>query len=403
MKGISWFGVALAVILPMAGVQASGWRKGDNELEVVRRKIRGTLVDYTFNHGKDNRMWSRNLDQRRDMYVYLPPGFDPHLKYPLMILLHGFASDEQTVFRLAPELDDAIVEGKLPPLIVAVPDGSMSGEPCMLTPATFFVNCEAGNFEDFVLQDVWDFMIRHYPIRPERGAHVLAGVSMGGCAAYSLGIRHREGFGVLIGVSAPVNLRWVDKQQHYFTNFDPYNWGWRQEFRMHEPVGRFLGGLMTIRVKHMLGSNFGKGEEIVEQVSMHNPIELIDRTHLRNGEVAMYLAYGGQDEFNIDAQNESFLYVCKHRGLEIGVGYKADGKHDTDTAIALLPGVFYWLAPQLAPYTTGMPVAGSSQPAQSAPVSEPAAAAGREPNSPVRQTSHQPRGVAPFSPAARNP
>ncbi|MBM4070987.1 MAG: hypothetical protein FJ271_18865 [Planctomycetes bacterium] len=424
-KKLGWLGVAAAVILPLAGLRtsgvlASGWRKADNELYVVSRKLHGTLVDFTFNHGKDNRMWSRSLEQRRDMYVYLPPGYDPQLQYPIMILMHGFASDEQTIFRIAPELDSAMVKGTLPPFIVAVPDGSLTGEPCLLTPGSFFLNSEAGAFEDFILQDVWDFMIRRYRIRPERNAHVLAGVSMGGFGAYSLGIRHREGFGVVVGVNAPLNLRWVDKQQRYFSDFDPYNWGWREQFRPHEPVGRFMGGLLTIRVKHMLGNNFGKDDEATQQVSAFNPIELIDRTRLRNGELAMYIAYAGQDEFNIDAQVESFLYVCKHRGLEIGVGYKADGKHDSDTAIALLPGVFYFLTPILSPYSPGIPIshaqapaAAEATPASAQPVAResgpraeapraetpraetPPVPALREP-SPIRQTSQQTR--VPFRP-----
>src|SRR5262245_44982227 len=86
---LGWLGVAAAVLLPMAGLRtagvlASGWRKADNELEVTSRKLQGHIVDFTFNHGTDKRMWSRSLEQRRDLYVYLPPGYDPSLRYPLM-------------------------------------------------------------------------------------------------------------------------------------------------------------------------------------------------------------------------------------------------------------------------------------------------------------------------------
>jgi S-formylglutathione hydrolase FrmB len=389
---LRWLGMILAVVVPMGGVLGSGWRKADNELARSNRQLKGRLIDYTANHGKDNRIWSRSLEQRRDLYVYLPPGYDPHQPYPLMILMHGFALDEQMIFELVPHLDEAIGSGKLPPLIVAAPDGSLIGEPCLLTPGSFFLNSEAGNYEDFVVQDIWDFMIRHYPIRPERDAHVLAGVSMGGFASYSLGIRHRDGFGVVVGINAPLNLRWVDKNQNYFANFDPYNWGWREQFRMHDPVGRFYGGLVTIRVKNMLGPLFGRGEELVQQISTYNPIELVDRTHLQNGELAMYIGYGGEDQFNIDAQVESFLYLCKFRGLDIGVGYIAEGKHDNETAIALLPAVFHWLAPLLAPFSPGVPYV----PEEALPPPRPVTSAPQPSSSPFRQVKYQPRSLTPF-------
>src|SRR5207248_2015338 len=125
----------------------------------------------------------RSMFQRRDVYVYVPPGYDPKLRYPLMIWLHGFCQDEQSfLHHVAPEIDAAICAGKLPPLLVVAPDGSMRGEPIAGSFGSFFLNSDAGAFEDFVLQDVWDFMCNHYPIRSERDAHILAGVSMGGFA-----------------------------------------------------------------------------------------------------------------------------------------------------------------------------------------------------------------------------
>jgi len=34
--------------------------------------LQGTIVNRTANHGVDRRIWSRNLYQHRDLYVYLP-------------------------------------------------------------------------------------------------------------------------------------------------------------------------------------------------------------------------------------------------------------------------------------------------------------------------------------------
>src|SRR5262249_27031528 len=142
----------------------------------INRGLHGTLLDFTRNHGADRRIWSSALGQKRDLYVYLPPGFDPNCRYPACIWLHGFAQDEQQFAEeIAPKVDAAIAAGKLPPIIFVAPDGSLNGHPCLVTAGSFFVNCNAGRFEDFVIEDVWPFLCRNFPILPQREAHVLAG------------------------------------------------------------------------------------------------------------------------------------------------------------------------------------------------------------------------------------
>jgi pimeloyl-ACP methyl ester carboxylesterase len=345
--------VLIALGLPLVGVQGSGWRKNENDLKVTNRRIKGQVVDYTFNHAKDNRIWSRALNQRRDLYVYLPPGYDAHQHYPLMLYLHSFAFDEQSFLQeVVPLLDEAIVAGKLPPLIVAAPDGSLYGEPCFHHPGSFFLNTRMGDFEEFVLQDVWDFVVHRYSVHPDRKAHILAGVSMGGFASFNLGIRHRNAFGVVIGVFPALNLRWVDTHGDYFADFDPRGWGWRMTLENpREPIGKFAAGLFNIRVRDLLEPLFGRGSDAIHELSANNPIELVDRTRLKNGELDMYVAYAGRDEFNIDAQVESFLYLAKYRGLDVGVGYAEKGRHNEATAKSLFPGIVNWLAPRLAPYS----------------------------------------------------
>jgi hypothetical protein len=349
---IGW--LAVVVVLGLApAARATGWRKDTNELAVLNERLRGHVDDYTANHGVDNRMWSRSLYQRRDLYVYTPPNFDRSQRYPIMIWMHGFAQDEQSfIHDVVPALDEAMCSGKLPPFIAVAPDGSFRGEPCGCSPGSFFLNSKAGDFEDFVLQDVWDFVCAHYPIRPERCAHILAGVSMGGFAAFNYGIKHKNAFGVVIGVYPPLNLRWCNKAGHYFANFDPCDWGWRTEVKhSHEVIARFYGGLISLHLHQVIEPVFGCAEEAMAEVMRENPIEMVDRFGLRDGELEMYVAYGGHDEFNIDAQVESFLYLAKCRGITVGVGYDPHGHHCAATARKLIPGIVDWLGPRLAPYS----------------------------------------------------
>jgi S-formylglutathione hydrolase FrmB len=268
-----------------------------------------------------------------------------------MLWLHGFAQDEQSFLKDVVEpLDRAIVDGCLPPLIIAAPDGSFRGAVHYFSAGSFFLNSNAGRFEDFVIQDVWGFLLQNFPIRPERGAHVLAGASMGGGAAFNLGIKYRECFGIVIGIFPSLNLRWVDCRGRYMSNFDPCCWGWRTDFsRGWEVVGRFYG-VVTVRLRQVIDPLFGRGPDTAERVSRENPIEMLDSYALRPGELSMYVAYGGKDQFNIDAQVESFLFAAKHRGHCITVAYDPNGKHDLKTALRFLPGILDWLHPQLAPF-----------------------------------------------------
>jgi S-formylglutathione hydrolase FrmB len=340
----------LAAFLTLAwsatDAHAHGTLKSKVKAALLDLHLQGTIVDHTANHGQDRRIWSRSLYQYRDLYVYLPPGYDKNQSYPVMIFLHGFAQDEQVFLSIAPMIDKAIVQGKLPPMIVAAPDGSIDGECSMQKPGSFWINSNAGPFEDYVLQDVWDHLTHNYAIRSEREAHILAGISMGGFGAFNLGIRHRDAFGVVAGIYPPLNMRWMDSHGNPRANFDPRCWGWRSNFdEPREVLARFGAG--TVRMGDLIHPVFGTGDAAAVEITANNPIELVDRTRLKNGELQMFIGYAGNDEFNVDAQVESFLYLCKHRGLGVTVAYNPTGRHNGATAVQFAPAFFEWLSQRL--------------------------------------------------------
>lgn len=305
MNRTASLGVLFLFWVPLSACQANVlWNR--DQLERINRRIQGQVVDHTYNHGTDRRIWSNALQEKRSLYIYLPPGFDPQQRYPVMIWLHGFAQDERSFLEyVVDDLDSAMAAGKLPLMIVAAPDGSLMHSPFHITAGSFFLNTRAGRFGDFVTVDVWTFVVEHYPVRPEPEAHVLAGVSMGGGGAYNLAIKHRDQFKVVLGIFPPLNTRWLDCHCRYLTPFDPDCWGWRTDFsNPYEVVGRFYG-IITIRLKDIMGSLYDGGPQTAAQVSWENPIELIDRLDLQEGELCMYVAYGGRDQFNITAQVES--------------------------------------------------------------------------------------------------
>src|SRR5439155_25821632 len=122
-----WPFLLVLLILPCSRAGANPIRN-HLALNRINSRLAGRVLDFTPNPGADNRLWSPALGERRDVYVYLPPGFDPCHHYPLVIWLHGFAQDELSFLRgVVPPLDQAIVCGKLPPVIIAAPDGSFKG------------------------------------------------------------------------------------------------------------------------------------------------------------------------------------------------------------------------------------------------------------------------------------
>ena len=115
-------------------------------------------------------------------------------------------------------------------------------------------------------------------------------------------------------------------------------------------MARYLGGLITLRLSTVIDPVFGRSEEALVELIHENPIEMLDRYGIRNGSLDMFIAYGGRDEFNIDAQVESFLYLCKCRGIEVGMAYDPHGHHDTKTAQRLAPEIISWLEPAWLPF-----------------------------------------------------
>ncbi|MGL4554302.1 MAG: alpha/beta hydrolase [Gemmataceae bacterium] len=337
----------LAAVPACAGVLPRPFK-----VERVNRKLGGQVLDYTANHGVDRRIYSPALGMKRDLYVYLPPNYDPAKRYPLGLVLHGFRQDEgRFLDDVVAPLDAAILAGELPPMILAAPDGTPFGRTCLYTAGTFFINSNLGAFDDYLVGEIYPFLMQNYPIRPEAEAHVLLGISMGGGAAFAKAIKYPDKFRVAASLFPPLNLRWTSCRGRYLDDFDPDCWGWKTDFsRGREVVARFYG-LITVRQRQVVYPMYGRNNpDTAALVAMDNPIEMLDTYRVKPGDLQLYVGYGGRDEFNIDAQVESFLNRAKQKGIEVGVGYEPDGRHDVRTAMKLLPAALRWLKPRVEPY-----------------------------------------------------
>ena len=86
--------VAALVLLASAAAPARAQVFDLVNLDHLNGKLRGRVIDFTQNHGADRRICSPILGRPRDLYVYLPPGYDPSVAYPLILFLHGADVDE---------------------------------------------------------------------------------------------------------------------------------------------------------------------------------------------------------------------------------------------------------------------------------------------------------------------
>src|SRR5579871_4051965 len=76
-------------------------------------RFAGQVVDLTNNHGADHRLWSAALGEKRDLYIYLPPGYHSSKQYPLVFWLHGIIQDEKGFLKDGlPQIDAAMAAGR---------------------------------------------------------------------------------------------------------------------------------------------------------------------------------------------------------------------------------------------------------------------------------------------------
>ena len=320
------------------------------QLVELNAKLGGRVVDFTNNHGCDRRIYSPALGEKRSMYVYLPPGYDGTTPFPAMLWLHGNGHDERHALEIAEPFDVAIREGKMPPIIVIAPDGSVPNRPPLSSTGSFWLNSKSGRYEDYAVQDVWGFLIRNFAVRPERDAHAIFGASMGGFGAFGIAFKHRDIFGQIIGVMPVLNVRYLDCHGRYFANYRPDCVSWRTDFTHNRVIGRFYG-VLVVREKKVLDPLLNyRRDDTLGFLQRENPVELMLGRGIQPGEFGIFIGYGTKDEFNIDAQVEQFRDLAAGRGIATTIVTIPGGRHRMETATKIFPQLATWLNTQLSPY-----------------------------------------------------
>jgi enterochelin esterase-like enzyme len=138
---------------------------------------------------------------RRDSAIYLPPGYDPTRRYPVVYLLHGMRGSPSSIYsgmHLADVADGLIAAGGAPFIAVMPVAGPVvhpdAGE-------------WAGVWEDYVVHNVVPWVDANLPTIATPQGRALEGLCAGGYGAVDIGLRHPGLFGTLgsfEGYFAPV-------------------------------------------------------------------------------------------------------------------------------------------------------------------------------------------------------
>lgn len=163
----------------------------------------GAVTEFTYHSAVTGR--------ERNAKVYLPPGYNPQQRYPVLYLLHGIGGNEHEwhwYVRAPAVLDNLMADGKVAPMIVVMPNGRALADDRAPSPERTFTPENAKGFalfEQDLLASLIPAIERRYPVLAERDQRAIAGLSMGGGQALNFGLGHPDTFGAVAGFSAAPN------------------------------------------------------------------------------------------------------------------------------------------------------------------------------------------------------
>lgn len=140
-------------------------------------------------------------DAVRDVYVYLPPGYQSSGKrYPVLYFLHGYAVTADVYVEDVldiPAATDSAMAGDAQDFIIVMPDAFTRFG------GSFYANSPTiGDWESWIAKDLVSYIDGRYRTLAARESRGLSGHSMGGYGTLRIGMRYPEVFGALYSMSA---------------------------------------------------------------------------------------------------------------------------------------------------------------------------------------------------------
>jgi enterochelin esterase-like enzyme len=200
-------------------------------------------------HGEVREVWydSKTLGGPRRMHVYTPPGYEhSDTRYPVFYLIHGGGDEDSgwsTIGRAGFILDNLLAAGKIKPMIVAMPNGSITlpGVPNPMgrvaaTPEAMEERIAViAKLHDTFVRDLLTGIIPYvestYRVVATRENRAIAGLSMGGAETLRAAPQNLDKFawigvfsmGLQEGVNAGVNSDFVERNATFFADPEKTN------------------------------------------------------------------------------------------------------------------------------------------------------------------------------------
>ena len=170
---------------------------------------------------------SKAMGLTRWLWVYTPPGYDrSSASYPVLYLLHGNGEAQNGWVmngRANIILDNGIAEGRVAPMVVVMPQGHalQGANVAPLVRITDETTMFSPRFQRDLLEDVIPLVERTYRVKTGPQHRAIAGLSMGGGQALSIGLSNPKVFSYVLGYSAAVGGQFLDMTSSVPPKGDP--------------------------------------------------------------------------------------------------------------------------------------------------------------------------------------
>lgn len=304
----------------------------------------------------------------RTLLVWLPPGYsETGAAYPVVWALHGYASRPQTwANELIAPLEAATAAGAIGPVVVVMPDFSVSGNGSD-DPSTwfddrsgsFYINSNLGRFEDHFFEEIVPFVTAAFNVRTDPEGTVLMGSSMGGYGVLYYGITHPSFSHVLVPIYPAADLRYGvggDK----LADFDPAGYALIGSDNPRRIVNAAAGGGFLGVTEYWLyypvfdsdrvpGPVWPEDRPVWERLSAVNPVELLDNGDIDLSGQRYYLIVGSRDDFNLDAHVPVVVPRLAARGAAVFPENNIipGGRHKPEFVVAHLDEIIGWIGTEL--------------------------------------------------------
>lgn len=141
---------------------------------------------------------AKNILDEQDshsFHIYLPASYEsnPDKQYPVVYFLHGFGdSTSRLMASMKPSLEKAFAAGENEFILAAISGKNGAG-------GSFYVNSPiGGDWEDFIVQEVVDYMDSNYRTLADSASRSITGYSMGGYGAINIGLKHPDVFSSIV-------------------------------------------------------------------------------------------------------------------------------------------------------------------------------------------------------------